>query len=40
MNNETREHIMEVITFYLPTLTDKQLRMVRGFIMGLKIPKK
>ena len=32
---ETREQILEVINFYLPTLTDRQLRMVRGFIRGL-----
>ena len=35
MNTETREQIMEVIQFYLPTLTDRQLRMVKGFIRGL-----
>lgn len=36
---ETREQIMEVIQFYLPTLTDAQLRMVKGFIKGFKIKK-
>ena len=34
---ETREQIMEVIQFYLPTLTDRQLRLVKGFIKGLKM---
>ena len=37
---ETREQILEVINFYLPTLTERQLRMVRGFIRGLKRDKK
>ena len=32
---ETREQIMHKITFYLPKLTDAQLRMVAGFIRGL-----
>ena len=34
---ETREQIMEVIQFYLPTLTERQLRLVKGFIKGLKM---
>lgn len=33
---ETREQTMKKILFYLPTLTDKQLRMVAGFIRGIK----
>ena len=33
---ETKEQILEIIQFYLPTLTERQLRMVRGFIRGLK----
>ena len=36
MEQETREQIMEVIQFYLPTLTDRQLRLVKAFIKGLK----
>ena len=32
---ETREQIMEVIQFYLPTLTDRELRMIRGTIKGI-----
>lgn len=32
---ETREQIMEVIQFYLPTLTDRELRMIRGAIKGI-----
>ena len=34
---ETREQILEVIQFYLPTLTDRQLRMVKGFVKGLRM---
>ena len=37
---ETREQIMEVIQFYLPTLTDKELRMLRGVIKGINNGKK
>lgn len=37
---ETREQIMEVIQFYLPTLTDRELRMVRGAIKGIVNSKK
>lgn len=37
---ETREQIMEVIQFYLPTLTDRELRMVRGTIKGIVNSKK
>ena len=37
---ETREQIMEVIQFYLPTLTDKELRMLRGVIKGINKGKK
>lgn len=33
---ETREQTMQKINFYLPTLTDAQLRMVAGFIRGIK----
>jgi hypothetical protein len=33
---ETKEQILEIIQFHLPTLTERQLRMVRGFIRGLK----
>lgn len=36
METETRAQIMEVIEFYLPTLTDRQLRLVKAFIKGLK----
>lgn len=36
MNIETREQTMAKIKFYLPTLTDAQLRMVSGFIRGIK----
>lgn len=36
---ETREQILEVIQFYLPTLTDRELRMLKGFIKGFKIKK-
>ena len=37
---ETREQIMEVIQFYLPTLTDRELRMIRGAIKGIVNSKK
>ena len=33
---ETREQTMTKIEFYLPTLTDEQLRMVSGFIRGIQ----
>lgn len=32
---ETREQTMAKILFFLPKLTDQQLRMVKGFIKGL-----
>jgi hypothetical protein len=35
-NKETREQTINKIEFYLPTLTDEQLRMVSGFIKGIK----
>ena len=35
-SNEDREHTMKKIQFYLPDLTDQQLRLVSGFIKGLK----
>ena len=35
MEPETREQTMEVIQFYLPTLTDWQLRLVKAFIKGI-----
>lgn len=34
--NETREQTMAKIEYHLPKLTDKELRMVSGFIRGLK----
>lgn len=34
--SEDREHTMKKIQFYLPDLTDQQLRLVSGFIKGLK----
>jgi hypothetical protein len=33
---ETREQTMAKIDFHLPTLTDKELRMVAAFIAGIK----
>ena len=33
---ETREQTVEKIEFYLPSLTNEQLRMVSGFIRGIK----
>ena len=33
---ETREQTMQKIEFYLPALTDEQLRMVAGFIRGIQ----
>lgn len=33
---ETREQTMKKIEHHLPTLTDKELRMVSGFIRGIK----
>lgn len=33
---ETREQTIAKIEFHLPTLTDEQLRMVAGFIRGIK----
>ena len=36
METATREQDMEVIEFYLPTLTDRQIRLVKAFIKGLK----
>lgn len=35
-NEETRDQTMQKIEFHLPTLTDAQLRMVAGFIRGIK----
>ena len=32
---ETREQTIEKLKFYLPKLTDRQLRMVVGFVKGL-----
>lgn len=34
--HETREQTLAKIEFYLPTLTDEQIRMVSGFIRGIK----
>lgn len=36
LNIETREQTLAKIAFYLPTLTDSQLRMVSAFICGMK----
>lgn len=36
LNIETREQTMAKIEFYLPILTNEQLRMVSGFIRGIK----
>jgi hypothetical protein len=36
MENETREQTVAKIEFFLPGLTDEQLRMVSGFIKGIK----
>lgn len=36
MENETREQTIAKIEFNLPALTDEQLRMVSGFIKGIK----
>lgn len=33
---ETREQTLKKIRYYLPALTDKQLRMVFSFIWGLQ----
>lgn len=33
---ETREQTLSKIEYHLPTLTDKELRMVSGFIRGIK----
>ena len=33
---ETREQTIQKIEFYLPKLTDDQLRMVAGFIRGIQ----
>lgn len=35
-NKETRDQTMAKIQYYLPKLTDKELRMVIGFIRGIK----
>ena len=35
MNFETRGQTLKKIDFYLPELTDEQLRMVSGFIRGI-----
>ena len=35
-NKETREQTLAKIEFHLPSLTDAQLRMVAGFIRGIK----
>lgn len=36
LNYETRGETLRKIDFYLPTLTDEQLRMVSAFIRGIK----
>ncbi len=33
---ETREQTLKKIEFHLPSLTDQELRMVAGFIRGIK----
>lgn len=33
---ETREQTLQKIEFHLPGLTDQELRMVAGFIRGIK----
>lgn len=33
---ETKEQTMQKITFYLPELTDRQLRLVAAFIRGIR----
>lgn len=35
-NRETKAQTLEKIRFYIPKLTDRELRMVAGFIRGLK----
>lgn len=35
-NVETREQTLKKIEFYLPHLTDSELRLVSGFIKGIK----
>ena len=35
MNTETREQTMQKINFFLPELTDEQLRLVAAFIRGI-----
>lgn len=35
LNNETRGQTLKKIDFYLPELTDEQLRMVAAFIRGI-----
>jgi hypothetical protein len=35
-NTETRDQTLAKIAFYLPDMTDEQLRIVVGFIRGLK----
>lgn len=34
-NTETREQTMDKIDFYIPMLTDSELRMVSAFIRGI-----
>ena len=36
MNIETRDQTMSKIQFYIPSLTDAQLRIVSGFIRGIQ----
>lgn len=36
METATREQTIEKIKFFLPNLTDKELRMVAAFISGMK----
>lgn len=35
-NKETREQTLAKIEFYLPMLTDEELRIVSGFIKGIQ----
>lgn len=35
-SNETREQTLAKIEFYLPMLTDEELRIVSGFIKGIQ----
>lgn len=36
METETREQTLKKIEYYLPQLSDKELKMVSGFIKGIK----